>query len=192
MNSSTTIDHRASAVTSRIASGCPKPETGPTVRVWLIPAFLAALIALLIPVFSESVWYDSNWAYRKAVTIDGNSIKWNPRQLPGAHFHYRHRPRRAQADGFDLAFTDSDEVTKLDHELESFDNSTDALTAWVKVSGLTTGSDPTLCLYDGNAAAADKQKVFSAKQWPLNHRGNQGQDFQTVLHHQGGWKENRT
>ena len=91
----------------------------------MFPAVLAALIILLIPSVSDAVWYDSIWAYRKAVTIYGNQVSGGPHDnFPVLISLTDTDLTAARADGFDLVFNDSDEITKLDHEIESFDNST--------------------------------------------------------------------
>jgi hypothetical protein len=47
-------------------------------RARLFPAVLDALIILLIPLVSDTAWYDSIWAYRKAFTMDGNQVSSGP------------------------------------------------------------------------------------------------------------------
>lgn len=62
----------------------------------------------------------------------------------------------AQADGGDFVFTASDGVTRLDHHIESWNSSTGALTAWVRLPLLSSATDTSLFLYLGNSGAADQ------------------------------------
>ena len=62
-----------------------------------------------------------------------------------------------QADGRDLVFTADDGTTRLDHELESWNATTGALVAWVRVPELSASLDTRVFVYHGNAAAIDQQ-----------------------------------
>lgn len=62
----------------------------------------------------------------------------------------------AQADGDDLVFTAADGVTRLDHYVESWDQSTGALTAWVRLPVLSSTVDTEIFLYSGNPVAVDQ------------------------------------
>lgn len=78
----------------------------------------------------------------------------------------------AQADGGDLVFTADDGVTRLDHELESWDPGTGEVVAWVRIPALSASLDTGLFLYHGNAAAADQQDpagVFRAGFTSVHH-----------------------
>ncbi|GAB5525869.1 MAG: hypothetical protein Roseis2KO_37410 [Roseivirga sp.] len=56
--------------------------------------------------------------------------------------------------GFDILFTASDEVTILNHEIESYDATTGAYLAWVQIPTLSASSTTELVMYYGNSAIA--------------------------------------
>lgn len=72
----------------------------------------------------------------------------------------------ARDDGRDLVFTGPDQLTRLDFEIESFDGSTGALAAWVRIESFTPTSE--IYLYYG-AATADAQNA--AATWPTARYG---------------------
>ncbi|KPJ78044.1 MAG: hypothetical protein AMJ54_05645 [Deltaproteobacteria bacterium SG8_13] len=137
-----------------------------------IPSLLIVLI-LLIATNVHAAWYSLNWQYRKAITIDGSQVVGGPHNdFPVLISITDTDLSAARADGNDLLFADSDEVTKLDHEIEFFDQGTGTLVAWVRIPapGITNGTDKTLYLYYGYPTVpADQQNV--AGTWNSNYRG---------------------
>jgi|GEM_PF-2445010 len=141
----------------------------------------------LIPQIASTAyaaWYDSNWAYRKAITIDGSQIVGGPHtDFPVLISITDTDLSAARADGWDLLFTLDDGTSKLSHEIEKFDNGTGELVAWVKIPapGLTNGSDFTLYLYYGYATVpADQQDATNVWSngyigvWHLDETPNDG------------------
>ena len=63
----------------------------------------------------------------------------------------------AAADGGDIRFTAADGVTPLDHEIESWDDSTGALTAWVRLPSISSSSDTDFHLLYGAADAPSQE-----------------------------------
>ena len=59
-------------------------------------------------------------------------------------------------DGDDLVFTAADGVTRLDHDIESWNGGTGALTAWVRLPLLSSSADTEIFLYTGNPLAQDQ------------------------------------
>ena len=62
----------------------------------------------------------------------------------------------ARSDGWDIWFADSDTVTKLDHEIESYDSATGTLVAWVRIPNLSSSADKVIYLNYGNPASPDQ------------------------------------
>jgi hypothetical protein len=60
---------------------------------------------------------------------------------------------KAQADGRDIRFLDSDDVTPLDFWTESWDSASQTATVWVKVPLIPAGAGKTLFIYYGSATA---------------------------------------
>lgn len=69
--------------------------------------------------------------------------------------------------GFDYRFEDTG-GNVLPHELESYDNTTGAITAWVQVPAIGASSNASLYLYYGNSAISSSQQGVSAL-WGQNY-----------------------
>jgi hypothetical protein len=84
-----------------------------------------------------------------------------------------------QPDGGDILFTAGDGVTKLDHEIESYNEITGKLVAWVEVPSLSGSADTGLYIYYGNTtlAAGDNQ-------WNVNGTWDEdgSENFKAVWH----------
>ncbi|MHA2248493.1 MAG: DUF2341 domain-containing protein, partial [Candidatus Hodarchaeales archaeon] len=104
----------------------------------------------------EDKWAFPQFKYRKTITIDSDQISTDLANFPvllNLSDSDIHDSGKVQADGDDILFTDS-LGTKLDHEIEFFDqtgNSTHAhLVAWVNVPNLLSTSDTNITMYYGN------------------------------------------
>jgi hypothetical protein len=75
----------------------------------------------------------------------------------------------AQANGNDILFTALDGVTKLNHELNSYQASSGTVTAWVQVPALSPTIDTTIYIYYGNASAANQQNPSGV--WDSSFKG---------------------
>jgi hypothetical protein len=62
----------------------------------------------------------------------------------------------ARADGRDIFFTLNDRETKLDHEVESYNESTGQLIAWVKIPTLSPIHNTSIFMYYGNPSSPDQ------------------------------------
>jgi MSHA biogenesis protein MshQ len=117
-------------------------------------------------------WYNSDWGYRKKITIDYTKVGTTLTNFAvlvsvtdadlkdtanGGHV--------GQSDGGDILFTNSS-GTKLDHELEKYTNTTGELVAWVEVDSLSSTANTDIYIYYGNASAAD--------QWNMNGTWDEG------------------
>jgi len=108
-----------------------------------------------------SNWYNTNWQYRKKITIDHAKVDADLTDFPvlislsadsdlAAH---------AQGDGDDILFTSSNGTTKLSHEIEKFDGSTGQLIAWVKVLSLSSTVNTEIYMYYGNATCGSQENI---------------------------------
>ena len=108
-------------------------------------------------------WYGGlppppGWSYRTKVIIDHTKVLGNFNNYPVLlSITDTDLKTYAQSTGFDIVFTDADGVTKLNHEIESYDSSTGKLIVWVNVPSLSPWFDTELYMYFGNAAAPDQQ-----------------------------------
>ncbi len=104
-------------------------------------------------------WFGQGaWSFRTAVTVDTNSLSTALSDYPVLVRGTHPGLTSARADGNDLIFTAADGVTRLAHQLESFDQASGTFSAWVSVPTLTSGGDERLYLYYGNAGAGDQQE----------------------------------
>ncbi|MEE9532908.1 MAG: DUF2341 domain-containing protein, partial [Acidimicrobiia bacterium] len=135
----------------------------------LVAALLSALLFSLAA-DAQAAWYNSNWQYRKAITINAAQVPSDQTNFPVLiSITDTDLAAAARSDGFDILFTDSDELTKLDHEIETYTSGTGALVAWVRVPTLTSAANKTLYLYYGYASAADQQNASGV--WNANFLG---------------------
>ena len=126
-------------------------------------AAVALLLTLLAPRLGFCAWYgEVGWQYRQKVTI---SQTVTPATLSSFPYLIKivdaGNPlfAKAQTDGDDILFTLSDGSTKLDHEIEHYDDTGGELWAWVELTTLTTGSDTEIYLYYGNGTASNQENI---------------------------------
>ena len=118
-------------------------------------------IELLEATDATLAWYDTNWNYRKQITIDHTkvsstetnfSILVNLSSDANLQAH-------ALANGNDLVFTSADGTTKLDYEIEKYSSVNGELIAWIRIPTLSSTTDTVLFLYYGNASASNQQNA---------------------------------
>ncbi|MHA2332967.1 MAG: DUF2341 domain-containing protein, partial [Candidatus Hodarchaeales archaeon] len=125
----------------------------------------------------DSSWSMPSYSYRKTITINaaqvsgsGNLINFPV--LVNLTDSDLKNTYKVQADGDDILFTNAS-GTKLDHEIEYFDQSTGHLTAWVRVPSLSATSDTNIMMYYGNDAATSQENptdVWDAKYMGVWHK----------------------
>lgn len=132
---------------------------------------LVFLISFLPADLHAQSWYNTNWSYRKAITIDYTKVGAGPHtnfsvliSMTDANLQ-----SGAQADADDILFTSSDGTTQLAHEIESYTSASGILVAWVKIPTLSSTANTVIYMYYGNAAAASQQNVTGT--WDANYRG---------------------
>ncbi|MCK4692727.1 MAG: DUF2341 domain-containing protein, partial [Anaerolineales bacterium] len=135
---------------------------------------------------SGADWYDTDWGYRNKITIDNTKVSGT------ADFSYfpvlvsmtesewadtSNGGKVIQADGGDILFTSSNGTTKLDHEIESYDETNGALVAWVEVPTLDYNDDTDLYIYYGNS-------LDGSNQWNITGTWDEGgaNNFAGVWH----------
>jgi hypothetical protein len=117
-------------------------------------------------------WYDTDWSHRKKITIDNTKVSTvdstNLTNFPvlinrtdADWKDAANSGRVAQSDGGDILFTSSNGTTKLDHEIEFYDETTGELIAWVEVPTVTAATDTDIFVYYGNSTGV-------ADQWNVN------------------------
>ena len=142
----------------------------PTFRVarlrWLL---LALLLPLLAPAPASAAWWQTDWSYRRQITIDttpkGANIADPAGRVPvlirlhSGNFSFGD----AQDNGADLRFIAADDKTPLAFHIESFDPLLGVAAVWVDVPDFPAGSAKQIWLYYANKkapAAGDAAQTF--------------------------------
>ena len=136
---------------------------------------MALVLALTMTFFNVAVvkgdpgWYDSNWSYRKKITVDNTKVIANLTDFPVLINLVTDSDLagNAQNDSDDILFTSADGTTKLNHEIEKFDDGTGELVAWVKNSTLSSSTDTFIYMYYGNASAGNQENITAV--WDSNY-----------------------
>ena len=81
--------------------------------------------------------------------------------------------RIQSAKGHDILFTASDQITILDHEIETYSSSTGQLEAWVRIPSLPSDADTEIYMFYGNSSITTPMERVSSV-WDS--------DFQVVQH----------
>ena len=85
---------------------------------------------------AAAAWYNSDWSFRKKITIDHTQVDANLTDFPVLINYDKEGDLKqyAKSDGTDILFTSSDGITKLSHQIENYDNTDGSLRAWVKTN----------------------------------------------------------
>jgi hypothetical protein len=114
--------------------------------------------------------WPSHYTRRKAIAIDRTKVAGTLANFPVLiSLTDANLQALAKADGSDILFTAADGVTKLNHELQQYNNATGELVAWVNVPSLSDASDTVLYLYYGHAGAAAQQNAAAV--WDASYKG---------------------
>lgn len=126
----------------------------------------------VVTVSPSLAWYNSNWQYRKSITIDHTKVP-NTDQTDFPVLVNRNSDADLQVNalstGNDILFTSADGVTKIPYQREYYNSSDGALTAWVKVPTVSASQNTTIYMYYGNPNASDQQSASTV--WDANYAG---------------------
>lgn len=152
---------------------------------WLMRLLLPLLIlAGALPAAAQekeaSGWWNKDWSYRKAVTVDTSPSGVNTSgpigrtvvlvRLHNGNFTFTD----ALENGADLRFIDTDGKTPLPYHVEKFDQQNGLAAIWVSVPNLNGGEKRQIWLYFGNASAPtgqDAKGTFDADYMAAYHFG---------------------
>lgn len=119
---------------------------------------------------AQTNWYNTDWDYRKNITFDNSAQASNLVNFPvqvaltSSNFDFS----KAQSNGEDIRFTDSNGTTLLDYEIEKWDQAGETAWVWVNVSQINASSTTdSIYMYYGNAAAADAENPSGT--WNSNY-----------------------
>lgn len=116
---------------------------------------------------AEAAWYNDSWGFRKKIVIDHTKVSGDQTNFPVLVSLTDLNLSKAQSNGNDILFADSTGGTKLDHEIEKFDQSKGTLVAWVRIASLSSSVDTTIYMYYGNSGAASQQNKTGV--WDNNY-----------------------
>jgi len=117
--------------------------------------FVVCLLSFISP---SLAWWNDSWTYRKPITIDntGNSNDLTNYQvlivLNSTNFDFS----KANSDGSDIRFIDSDDTTKLNYWIEEWDSTNQEAKIWVNVTSIPASSTKTIYMYYGNSDATSE------------------------------------
>ena len=106
-------------------------------------------------------WYNTDWQYRRATTIDNSSnssslTNYQVRiDLTSSNFDFS----KANSDGSDIRFTDSDGTTLIDFWIEKWDSSGQTATLWAEVPSVPASSSKDIYMYYGNSGATSASNI---------------------------------
>ncbi len=129
-------------------------------KLSLLTVLFLAVLALLVSssVVHAQSWYDLDWEYRKAIIIDADKVAGNLTDFPLlVNITDSDLQANALATGGDILFTANDGTTKLDHEVESYDDGSGSLVSWVRIPNLSSTVNTVIYLYYGNPAASPQE-----------------------------------
>ena len=128
----------------------------------------------------DAGWWNKDWKYRKAVTVDTSPSGVNTSgpigrtvvliRLHNGNFTFTD----ALENGADIRFVDSDQKTPLAYHIERYDATNGLAAAWVSVPNLTGGEKRQIWLYFGNENAPvgqDAKGTFDADYMAVYHFG---------------------
>lgn len=127
-------------------------------------------------------WYNLDWNFRRKIAIQNGNIDSDQTDFPvyvpissDSNFS------SARADGYDIRFTQSDGITLLKYERESWTGGGgSAATAnfWVK-SNITSATETEIYIYYGYSSASDgedKNNVWDSNFWGVYHMNDSLED----------------
>lgn len=141
-------------------------------KIVLFPIALSVIVALffLSSRTSQAAWYSDNWNFRKQLTIQESRVSGSSdlTNFPVLISLNDQELKAAQSDGDDILFTSENGTTKLDHEIESFDNTTGILLAWVEIPTLDYNNNTVIYMYYGNSSTSSQQNGTGV--WDSNYK----------------------
>jgi len=131
----------------------------------LLTSIFVSLLVLVPLSGGEPPWWDSKWSFRKTITLNHTMVTSTLKNFPVLIDITDSDLKRAQLDGDDIIFIDTNN-TKLDHEIEFFDSNSGHLIAWVNIPLLSSTEDTIFYVYYGNPSAISQQNPSAV--WDSN------------------------
>ncbi|PQV46074.1 outer membrane transport energization protein ExbB [Paraburkholderia sp. BL21I4N1] len=126
--------------------------------------FLLLLTLLGVMPGVANAWWQNDWSYRKAITIDAGPKGANLTESAGRvplliRLHSGNFQFDGLADnGADIRFVAADDKTPLNFEIEQYDAVLGVALIWVDITKMPAGSAESIWMYYGNKKAPDGSK----------------------------------
>ena len=121
--------------------------------------------------FTGLAWVQCDYEYRKKITIYASQVTADQTNFP-VLIHLDgdgELAANARNDSFDIVFTESNGLTKLNYEIELYDPGSGELVAWVNVTNVSSTVNTDIYMYFGNASASDQSNPTGV--WDGNFKG---------------------
>ena len=114
-----------------------------------------------------SNWWDSQWGYRKKITINKSQIYGALENFPILiNISDNDLKQKAESTAKDIAFISfEDNTTQFDHEIENYMQGN--LTTWVKIPSLTSTKNTTFWMYYNNSECSNQENPTAV--WDSNY-----------------------
>ena len=108
--------------------------------------------------YTEYAWWNSDWSYKKAITINHSQVYGTLRNFPVLiNITDADLSDSAQSDGGDIAFVNSSETFQYYHDIDYFDDTTGELIAWVNITRIFSSEDTVFYMYYKNDVAPNQE-----------------------------------
>ncbi len=115
-----------------------------------------------------SAWWNQSWNNRKMITIDHTKVISDVYNFPILiNITDSDLKNRAQSDGDDIVFIDSNNKDKYSHEIELYDNNNGHLVAWIKIPRVRSSRDTQLYMYYNNSDVSNQEDITGT--WDSNY-----------------------
>lgn len=133
---------------------------------WIVKRVLFFLLAAMLGVLPgiANAWWQNDWSYRKAITIDASPKGANLAESAGRvplliRLHSGNFQFDGLADnGADIRFVAADDKTPLNYHVEQYDPVLGVALIWVDVPKMPAGAAESIWMYYGNKKAPDGGK----------------------------------
>ena len=119
--------------------------------ICILGVALAFTLLLATPTLA---WWNSNWKFRRAITIQSDNALTNYQilvQLNSTNFDFS----KANPDGSDIRFVDEDDATKLSYWIEEWNSTSQEAKIWVNVTSIPAGEKTIYLYYDNSNAVSE-------------------------------------
>ncbi len=149
-----------------------------------IVAFILIISTLLLNSLAYNVkqanaWFNSNYLFRKQITIDHTKVSGGadlsnfPVLISMTDVNLKTAANGGHvqnSSGFDIIFVASDDVTQLNHEIENYVATTGEIEMWVKIPTLSASADTIIYIYYDNSSISTSQENKTGV-WSNGYKG---------------------